>query len=144
MSLYNLLCGVAPATFTVLPMLGRHPDEYPRFRDCFTSVEGYPEYDDHIIVYTRTGGGNREDYEADNQAMSELPGYVTDFDDEFDSTYAYWVFQVPDTFRSDYEALKQGRLDNLSEAYKQQVYAVYPKIADKLKALFEGQSTSES
>ena len=35
MSLYNMINGVQPAAFFVLPMLGKHPDEYPRFRDCF-------------------------------------------------------------------------------------------------------------
>lgn len=35
MSLYNMVNGMNQATFFVLPMLGRHPDEYPRFRDCF-------------------------------------------------------------------------------------------------------------
>ena len=36
MSLYNMLHGVNPSTFFILPMLGeKHPDEYPRFRDCF-------------------------------------------------------------------------------------------------------------
>ncbi len=34
MSLYNMINGVNPATFFILPMLGKHPDEYPRFRDC--------------------------------------------------------------------------------------------------------------
>ena len=33
--LYNLINGVNLATFIILPMLGKHPDEYPRFRDCF-------------------------------------------------------------------------------------------------------------
>ena len=27
--------GVNPATFFILPMLGKHPDEFPRFRDCW-------------------------------------------------------------------------------------------------------------
>ena len=77
MSLYNMVNGVKPTTFFVLPMLGKHPDEYPRFRDCFLSDEEHPQYDDHIHIYTRTGGGNREGYEAENDAMrhqsSRLP-----------------------------------------------------------------------
>lgn len=31
-----MINGVNQATFYILPMLGKHPDEYPRFRDCFT------------------------------------------------------------------------------------------------------------
>ena len=59
MSLYNLVQGVTSAVFFVLPMLGKHPDEYPRFRDCFLKDAEHPEYDNHIHVYTRVGGGNR-------------------------------------------------------------------------------------
>lgn len=53
MSLYNMINGVNPATFIILPMLGKHPDEYPRFRDCFIK-------DGMIEVYTRVGGNNRD------------------------------------------------------------------------------------
>jgi hypothetical protein len=36
MSLYNMMNGANPATFFILPMLGeKHPEQYPRFRDCF-------------------------------------------------------------------------------------------------------------
>ena len=55
MSLYNMLFGVTPATFFFFFLLGKHPDEYPRFRDCFLNDEYLPEYDNHIHVYTRTG-----------------------------------------------------------------------------------------
>lgn len=54
MSLYNMICGVNPAAFFILPMLGKHPDEYPRFRDCFVSDD-----ETSIEVLTRVGGGNR-------------------------------------------------------------------------------------
>ena len=49
-----MINGVNPATFLFLPMLGKHPDEYPRFRDCFIS-----EDETQKIVFTRVGGGNR-------------------------------------------------------------------------------------
>lgn len=50
-----MLHGVNPATFLILPMLGKHPDEYPRFRDCFITE------DDHILILTRVGGPNRDE-----------------------------------------------------------------------------------
>ena len=50
MSLYNMICGVKPATFFVLPMLGEghHPDTWPRFRDCFLGDE------EHLNMLTRS------------------------------------------------------------------------------------------
>jgi len=45
--------GVNPCVFFILPMLGKHPEEYPRFRDCFVVDEEHPEYDNCIHIYTR-------------------------------------------------------------------------------------------
>jgi hypothetical protein len=136
MSLYNMVHGVKPAAFFILPMLGKHPDEYPRFRDCFTSDKEWPEYDDHIHVYTRTGGGNREYYYDENREMQLHPEFVIDFDDSFDSTFASWVFRVPDKWKADYDKINSGELRDISEEYKSELYRVYPKLTDKLDELF--------
>ena len=53
MSLYNLVNGMNVACVTIMPMLGRKMNEYPRFRDCFVTEEG------NIAIYTRVGRGNR-------------------------------------------------------------------------------------
>lgn len=136
MSLYNLMNGVCPATFFVLPMLGKHPDEYPRFRDCFLSNSDRPEYDGYIQVYTRTGGGNREDYELENLEMQLMPEYVTDFDDDFDSTYATWIFKVPEKWRADFEKFMDGKMSEFSAAYQSELRRIYPKLNDKFDELF--------
>ena len=136
MSLYNMVNGVNPATFFFLPMLGKHPDEYPRFRDCFLADEEHPEYNDHIHVYTRTGGGNREEYEEENSSMMAMPDYVTNFDDSFDCTYASWAFKVPEKWKEDYEALMRKDFGAVSEAYKAQMKEVFPRLADKFDELF--------
>lgn len=136
MSFYNMLSGVKPTTFTVLPMLGKHPDEYPRFRDCFTGDEEHPEYNDHIHVYTRTGGGNRESYQAENQAMREMEGFVTDFDDSFDETFASWVFRVPDRWKPDYDKIKAGKIKEVSTEYQAELRRVYPKLSKEWDAIF--------
>ena len=141
MSLYNALFGVRPATFFILPMLGKHPDEYPRFRDCFTSDEEHPRYDGHIHVYTRVGGGNRDDYEAEIDRMRESPHYVTDFDDSFDSTFATFVFRIPDQWKPDFDAIAGGKLHEVSEAYQRRVREVFPKLADKLDNLWPATAT---
>lgn len=118
MSLYNLINGVRPSTFFVLPMLGKHPDEYPRFRDCFVGDDEHPEFAGHIHVYTRTGGGNRDDYIVENQAIRDMDGFVADYDDSFDSTFASWVFRVPERWRPDYEKITTGKVREISAEYK--------------------------
>lgn len=136
MSLYHMINGVSGATFFVLPLLGKHPDEYPRFRDCFTSDAEHPRYDDHIHVYTRTGGGNREAYEAENDAIRAMPGFVSDFDDSYDSTFASWVFKIPERFKADYDKATSGKLKETSAEYQALVRKVYPKLSEKLDELF--------
>ena len=115
-----MINGVKPATFFVLPMLGKHPDEYPRFRDCFIGDDERPELKDHIHVYTRTGGGNREGYEVENQAMREMPGFVTDYDDGFDCTFASWVFRVPERWKADLSAATAATINQSRQAIMMQ------------------------
>ena len=91
MSLYNMLFGVNSAAPLLLAMLGIDKNAVPRFRDCFLA-------DGKIVIHTRTGGGNREAYEAENDALTTLPGYVSDSDDDFDCTYANFIFEVPVKF----------------------------------------------
>jgi hypothetical protein len=137
MSLYNMLNGVKPTTFFVLPMLGKHPDEYPRFRDCFLGDADHPEYDGCIHVYTRTGGGNREGYEAQNTEMQEMPEFVADFDDDYDSTYASWVFKVPERWAADFAKFQAGKIAEFSDEYKAEMVRVFPKLKEKFEEIFE-------
>jgi hypothetical protein len=136
MSLYNIINRVDPVTFFILPMLGRHPDEYPRFRDCFVKDDEHPEYDDHIHVYTRTGGGNRERYESENDAMRKMETFVTDYDDGFDSTYASWVFGVPEKWAKDFGKIQSGEIGDLSQEYQSELRRVYPRLDSKFDELF--------
>lgn len=141
MSLYNMINGVNPCAFFFLPMLGKHPDEYPRFRDCFLRDPDRPQYHDHIHVYTRVGGGNRDEYEEDIAELRAMPTFVTDHDDDFDSTYATFVFKVPDQWRADFDTLLAGKdgdgsVPKISTEYKAELIRVYPKLTDKINELF--------
>jgi hypothetical protein len=98
MSLYNTLFGFDRTAAPALSLLGLSPSQIPRFRDAhFKWADGVGS-EVEIWVYTRTGGGNRADYEAENQALREVAGFKRDFDDGFDSTFANWVYRVPDDF----------------------------------------------
>lgn len=137
MSFYNMVKGVNPAAFMFLPMLGKHPTEYPRFRDCFIGDDKRPEYEDHIIIYTRTGGGNRQDYIEENNEMRSMSGFVHDYDDDFDETYASWVFQIPERWKSDYDAFVSGRINDVSQEYRDEMVRVYPKLKEKFSEIFK-------
>jgi len=135
MSLYNLINGVTPYAFFILPMLGKHPDEYPRFRNCFLKDEEHPQYDNHIHVYTRVGGGNRG-CGYNEEELYKHPNFVATFDDNFDSTYATYVFSVPTQWKDDFDKIVGGKTKEISAAYKAELYRVFPKLKKKFDELF--------
>lgn len=132
MSLYNMLNGVNPATFVILPMLGeKHPDEYPRFRDCFIDGE-------EIHIYTRVGGGNRNCGFGEEELQAH-PNYLRDEDDDFDSTYATYIFSVPEQWKSDFDKIVAGKLLEISQEYKDRLYKVFPKLTEKFNETFKSE-----
>lgn len=75
-------------------LLGLRKRDFGRFRDA------WPENHDGKLVlafYTRNGGGNRPDYADVTAALQAHPNYLSDADDDFDSTYATYRFSMPMT-----------------------------------------------
>lgn len=138
MSLYNMVNGVKPGAFFLLPLLdkGHHPDDFPRFRDFFVGDEERPDTKDKFIVYTRTGGGNRDEYVDQNNWIRSLKGFLFDYDDSFDSTFACWIFEPPKEFEEDIEKYMKQDIKNMSKKAQQRVRKVYPKLKDQLDAIW--------
>ena len=122
-----MMNGVNPAAFLVLPMLGRHASEYPRFRDCFLNEEK------QIVVLTRVGGNNRN-CGFGEEVLYKDPNFVKTYDDDFDSTYGYYVFNVPDEWLDDLERFLNG--EKPSAKYLDQMCKVYPKLEKKFREQF--------
>ena len=116
MSLYNLLFGQNPASDFILATLGLTSAEVGRFRDAFVTEA-------KIAIYTRTGGGNREAYQDSNQFLQDHPLYLSDCDDEFDSTYATFYFGFPELWRAELLAL-QGEAFNPSERWTKKIESI--------------------
>jgi len=120
MSMYNLFHGENSFANMLLFILGTTKDQIPRYRDCYWDGS-------QIVIYTRTGGGNRKYYESRqcckenypeyfkgeddpprgpwNEDLRKLPGYIKDEDDSYDSTYALFHFSVPEEFKQLTEGL---------------------------------------
>lgn len=127
-NLYQMMNGVNPATFLILPMLGKHPDEYPRFRDCFISDD-----ESTIIILTRVGGGNRNQGYGEEE-MCKSPHFVKTYDAEWDNSYGYYEFSVPEEWKEDFGRLMKG--EPISEKYLDQMCKVYPKLESKFREDF--------
>ena len=100
--MYNMLFGKNPQHKVLLAMLGLKDDEFGRFRDCYYR-------DELIVVFTRCGGGNRDDYLDMFENMKKHKMYNSDYDDDYDCTYAYITFRVPDEFVEDIKKIEQEK-----------------------------------
>ena len=165
MSLYNMLFGENPFAELLLHVLGTTRDRVPRYRDCFLTEEG------NIVIHTRTGGGNRdlydsaENYKAEypeasadelqgpfNEHLRALPGFQGDADDDFDSTYANFTYEVPAVARdmvktlqtlgavSDpaarwQETLEKLRTGDVSDPVVQRSMQIAEGLAEKINAM---------
>lgn len=125
MSLYNLVNGFNPACVFLMPMLGRKQDEYPRFRDCFLSDD-----EKHLVIYTRVGGPNRNNGYGEEK-LYEDPNFVKTYDDEDDSTYGCYVFNVPEKWKKDFDTIVAGKFEEVSEEYVSYVREFYPTLAER-------------
>lgn len=152
MSMYNMMFGHYPAAAVLRAMLDLEPEgRWPvgRFRDI------YPEQHDgslYIVLYTRNGGGNRNCWTQDSPAdrtpvslgesgefacscpgctvetiIKKHPLYVTDWDDDFDCTYAYVRFRIPDRFQEEVRML-------LDIGGKREPQKMFFEMLEKLKS----------
>ena len=135
MSLYNSIMGFNPACVLILPMLGRKQEDYPRFRDCWVSNDG-----DKIEVFTRVGGNNRGCGFGEEELYKD-PYFVSTYDDDFDNTYATYVFNVPDKWKPDFDLIITNKIKEVSDEYYQYVSDFYPKLAEAgiIESLFRGE-----
>lgn len=90
MSLYNMIFGISISADVCLHIVGRNIDDIGRFRDAYFIKGG-----NYVNILTRTGGGNREAYEGDNAYLTGGRCYRENHDDEFDCTFAHFVYEVP-------------------------------------------------
>jgi hypothetical protein len=113
MSLYNALFDVNPSADIVVEAVGA-TGLIPRFRDAYFDADK-----NRLVIFTRTGGGNREYYDSRDRESSEggrqgpfnddlraLPAFLYDEDDEFDCTYASFYFSVPEAYKPIFDTLR--------------------------------------
>lgn len=89
MSLYNLIFDSNMDEYDLLKFIGCNISIFGRYRDTYID-------NNYIVVLTRTGGGNREDYQYVFDTISDHPWYSHDSDCSFDCTYAEIYFKIPD------------------------------------------------
>lgn len=110
-TMYNLMFGQDTFADLYLHLLGLDKTKVPRFRDCYLDTNQRC-----IMIYTRTGGGNRDYYESEEICRANFPDdfkgdnppkgpwnedlrknqhFMRDENDDFDSTYAMFYYAFP-------------------------------------------------
>lgn len=116
MSLYNMLFGVNEEMPVLLGMIGVNTDYFDRFRDVDLIENGTK-----IRVLTRLGGGNREGYAETWDKIQSHELYITDYDDDFDCTYAYIEFNIPDKFKETAKKMFNGEPVSVSDKFNKEL-----------------------
>ena len=94
MRLYTKLFGENPDATALLGMIGLTRPSFERYRDAYLN-----KYGTKIIVLARIGGGNTETYREVYENMKSHPYFIKAYDDNFDETYAYFEFSVPEKYK---------------------------------------------
>lgn len=104
-----MLFGEGDQAGFLLGLLESERDDFGRFRAIYAT-------DTHIVVHTRCGGGNRDEYFP--EWVEDHPLYDYDEDDDFDETYADIYFKHPPEYS---EVLKEMALGVVTPAEKWQL-----------------------
>ena len=91
--MYEMVCTINPDAGKVLDLIEIDPTfliEECRLRDVYLSKDKTK-----VVIFTRIGGGNRSYHTPAITKLRNFKGYVTDYDDDFDNTYAYFEYQIP-------------------------------------------------
>ena len=105
------LNGFSEECVIFLPMTGRPPLYYPRFRGCWLS-----EDKKRIVVYTRCGGNNRNQGMGDEDLLKD-PNFVKTYDDSYDSTYGCYEFTPRTQFAQEFERIIKDGPSAASDDY---------------------------
>jgi len=133
-----MLFGMNSQSDLLLAVVGLKKNDVERFRNCFAREGGKT-----IEVYSRTGGGNRDDYPQ--EFMRHLPGHRTSVDDDFDCTYCTDTFDVPAEFVQDVANLSDIITHGLRPEFAQHLAKVLnrePTEGDKATAAYEAESAA--
>ena len=116
MSLYNALFGENEEAPVLLGMLGVNKEYFNRYRDVELIENGTK-----IRVFTRLGGGNRPDYNETWNKIRSHQLYIKDYDDDFDCTYAYIEYNIPEQFKETASKMFKGEPVSFSDKFNKEL-----------------------
>uniref|UniRef100_A0AAU7J7Y6 Tail assembly chaperone n=2 Tax=unclassified bacterial viruses TaxID=12333 RepID=A0AAU7J7Y6_9VIRU len=92
--MYNMAFGPTHQKIPAIAACGVDPERVGRYRDVWMEKDESDLDSLVLAIYTRNGGGNREDQADAIEYMQAHPRFISDADDTFDNTYATFRFRV--------------------------------------------------
>lgn len=108
----------------ILPVLGRNPSEYPGYQNCYLDKVG------NIVIFVR------QMFSGEENAFKDDPNFLHFQRDGIDYSNASYTFKVPEEWAEDFEFVKNGDFEKLSQKYFDQIKKVYPEYSESLDQLF--------
>lgn len=149
MSLYNILFGENKEAPVLLGMLGVNKEYFRRYRDI-DLIENATK----IRVFTRLGGSNRDDFQETWNKIRRHGLYITDYDDDFDCTYAYIEYAIPKKFKETAKKMFEGEPVSFSNKFNKELeemnkpgtkaYETAEIIAEKICKTIENTENGEN
>lgn len=115
-NMYNQMHGENKDAVALLGMIGCTREMFCRYRDTYICDNG-----NNIIVYTRLGGSNRPDYKETIEIIRTNPNYLEDYDDDFDETYAYFKFKVPENYLDTTKKMYKGEPETIKQKFDREL-----------------------
>ncbi len=118
--LYSMAIGTNEFATAWIAALDLTPEDFERIRDAYLQNDENEPCGFKIVVHTRCGGGNRDEYEYVFDTLRDHPNYLRDQDCEFDDTYADIEFSLPVKYLSDILKLVKSDRDTVVDSRTQQ------------------------
>ena len=94
MSLYNKLFGENENAMALLGIIELTRNDFQRYRDVYLNKSATIR-----TVLERIGGDNRKNFKQVFINIRKNKWYIRDFDDNFDNTYTYIQFKIPEKYQ---------------------------------------------
>jgi hypothetical protein len=110
MSLYNIINGEDPNADDYYDLLDLYNYEVGRYRNMYLSDDKK-----QLVLLTRNGGGNREEYEYVFESLESHPNYQYDSDCDWDETYCEYFFSIPKEKIESKEEESKSKMEEIVE-----------------------------
>ena len=134
--LYGMLFEENKEFGVLLGVLGLTKKQIGRYRDIFVT-----EDKQKIILFTRLGSTAQEEYAENIKFLRNHKNYLRDYPDDFDDTYVYYEFSIPEERKLICESMGGQKILSVTEKVDREIELLESgdeKAMERAKKVMEG------